>query len=141
LERSSQSGPRVARNAQLGVLAWPSAGIKMVATYYDPIGTAGAWTQARAMTTNSATKHVYIAAGPAGSGTHRLYRLDQGGAVLGQSSGFSNAQWLATVAGTTYLMKSRHMNRIGGTGSSVALSSFGGQIWDYSETGMAGRNY
>jgi hypothetical protein len=148
-----------------------ASGIKMIATYSDPtatilqptlyvidgngtlnfvntllgtvspIGTAGQWTQAVAMTTNSTSKYVYIAAGPAGAGAHRLYRLDQGGAVLGQSSGFSNAQWLATVAGTTYLLKSRHLNRIGGTGGNVNLHSFGGQIWDYSETGMAGRNF
>lgn len=147
-----------------------ASGVKFIATYYDlasqnlqptlyvidgagtlhfvntltnvvsQLGATGAWAQARALTTNSTTKHVYIASGPTVAQGHRLYRLDQGGVVLGQSSGFSNAQWLATVKGTTFLMKSRHINRIGGTGGNVTVSGIGSQIWDYSETGMAGRN-
>jgi hypothetical protein len=103
------------------------------------ISATGAWADAHAMTADPVNNYVYIASGPAVASGMRVYRLDQNGTVLGRSSTFSNAQWMTTVNGVAYLMKSRQLMRVGGSGSTVSLTAAGGQIWDYSETGMVGR--
>jgi hypothetical protein len=111
----------------------------------NPLSNAGDWPTVTAMTANPALQRLFIADGT-NTSNMRVYRVTYSGEWNhGHSGLFSNAQFMTTRNGDSYIMKARKLHRIISTqdsdGQTITLSGLGSQIWDYTEKGMAATSW
>jgi hypothetical protein len=103
------------------------------------LGAVGNWPYTRAMVATNG--YLYIADG-SDDAHMRVYRVQPWSGVWDAWTGvFSNCQGMAVVKGDPYLMKSRKMHRLAYTsGTNISLFASGTTSWDYTVTGIAGRD-